>query len=138
MRGVSSRNWVEAVYRLADDVEHSAERRVADGYGDRRACVGDFSIARETGGILHGDAARTIESEVLRDLERQRPFAVLDVERIPDGREPDIETDVNDRSDNLCNCSFGHITFSYVKLLERPRTLRRLPQERPPDTNQYL
>ena len=59
------------VDRLAEDVPDAAERRVADGHGDRRAGVDDVGAAREAVGRVHRDGADAVVAEVLLHLRDQ-------------------------------------------------------------------
>ena len=56
------------VDRLADHVPDAAERRLADGHGDRRAGVDDVGAAREPVGRVHRDRADAVVAEVLLHL----------------------------------------------------------------------
>ena len=60
------------VDRLADHVPEPAERRVADGDGDRPAGVDDVDAAREAVGGVHRDRADAVVAEVLLHLGDQR------------------------------------------------------------------
>ena len=57
------------VHRLADDVEHAAERLAADGHGDGAAEVDGLHAAHHAFGGLHGDAAHAAFAELLLDFQ---------------------------------------------------------------------
>ena len=60
-----------AVDRLADQVEHAAERRLADGHRDRRAGVDALLAADHAVGAAQGDAAHAAAAQVLLHLAGQ-------------------------------------------------------------------
>ena len=86
-----------AVDRVAEDVEHATERRLADRDGDRRAGVADADAAGEPVGRGHRDRADPVVAEVLLDLADERLLALaLDLDGVVDagqlaGRELDVD-----------------------------------------------
>ena len=53
------------VHRVADDVEHAAQRFAAHGHGDGAAQVDGLHAAHHAFGGLHGDAAHAAFAELL-------------------------------------------------------------------------
>ena len=81
------------VHRLADDVEHAAQGRAANGHGDRTAEVDGLHAAHHAFGRLHGDAAHAAFAELLLDFEddvdgrRNVEAFAGDAQRRVDGRQ---------------------------------------------------
>ena len=96
------------VDRLAEHVQHAAERLGADRHRDRLAEVDRFHAALHAVGRLHRDRAHAVLAEVLLDfgddVERLAPSlrVALDAQRVVDRRQvAGLELDVDDRSDDL-------------------------------------
>ena len=60
-----ARHRAKLVHRLANDVEHAAQRPAANGHGDGAAEVDRLHAAHHAFGGLHGDAAHAAFAELL-------------------------------------------------------------------------
>jgi peptide chain release factor 1 len=92
-----------AVDRLAQDVEDTAQRDLADRHGDRRPGVADRDAAGETVRGGHRDAADPVVAQVLLDLADERLAALAeDLDRVEDrGQLACGELDVDHRTGDL-------------------------------------
>ncbi len=118
---------IREVHRLAEHVQHAAERLRPDRHRNRLAEVDRLHAALQAVGRLHRHRADAVLAEMLLDLgddvERFAPFLRrrLDAQRVVDRRQvPGFELDVHDRSDDLddaadllfgCGCC-RHMMFS--------------------------
>ena len=105
-----------AVDRLADDVEHAAERRLADGHRDRPAGVDAVLAADQAVGAAQRDAPHAAAAQVLLHLAGEVDLHALvlgdDLHGVVDRRqlvlvELDVERradDLRDAADVLCLC----------------------------------
>ena len=98
-----------AIDRLADQVEHAAQRGRSDRNGDRRAGVDALLAANHAVGAAQSDAANAAAAEVLLHFADQvdaNPFVLRgDLDRVIDGRLVFVlERDVERRADHL-----GHV-----------------------------
>ena len=105
----------------AEDVEDPAERRLADGDGDRRAGVLDLHATREAVRGVHRHGADAVIAEMLLHLhdqvDRGAPALLgdLDAQRVEDLRELLVEDgvdddapDLDDLADVLLALAFSH------------------------------
>ena len=95
-----------AVDRVADDVEHAAERRLADGHRHRAAGVDALLAADQTVGAAQRDAAHAAAAEVLLHLAGEVDLHALvlgdDLHGVVDRRQLIFgELDVERRADDL-------------------------------------
>src|SRR5262249_51248650 len=100
------RSGLFAVYRVAYHIKHSAKSSFAYRHGNRRAGIGDFKVSRKACGVLHGNAAHTVEPEVLCDFERKRLALMLHMQSVLYSRKPFLKPYVDDRTDYLSDSSF--------------------------------
>src|SRR5262249_37288585 len=93
--------------RLAEHVQHAAERLGPDRHGDRAAEIEGLHAALQTVGGLHRDRADAVLAEVLldfrHDIDRAGGRALrFDAERVVDFRQVSrLELDVDDGTDDL-------------------------------------
>ena len=109
--------------RLAEHVQHAAERGGTDGHLNRMAQIGDRHAALHAVGRLHRDRAHAVLAEVLLDLadDVQHGATALavgdDAKRVVDFREvTGLELDVDDGADDLDDLAdilFRHGCDSY-------------------------
>ena len=108
---------VALVDDIAENVEDTAEGRVADRNADRRARVLDVHAAGEPVGGVHGDRTDAVVAEVLLDLGDQveggSPLLLRhrDAERVVDGREAPVKDGVDDDAldlDDLARVVVSH------------------------------
>ena len=95
-----------AVDRLADQVEHAAERRLADGHGHGAAGVDALLAADQAVGAAQGDAAHAAAAQVLLHLAGEVDLHALvlgvDLHGVVDRRQLVLgELDVERRADDL-------------------------------------
>ncbi len=95
-----------AVDRLAEQIEHAAQRGLADGHRDRRAGVDALLAADQAVGAAQGDAADAAAAEVLLHLAGQVELDALvlgvDLDGVVDRRQVAFgELDVERRADDL-------------------------------------
>ena len=92
-----------AVDRLADDVQHPAQRPLADRHGDRTARVLDLGAPHQPVGRVHRDGSHHIVAAMLLDFQDEAALlATIDLERMVDLRQVlPLEDDVDDRTDDL-------------------------------------
>ena len=83
------------------DVEDAAQGLGADRHRDRLAGIDDLGAAHQPVGRVHRDRAHGVLAEMLRHFEHQRAAAVIDVQRVQDRRQFALETDIDDRADDL-------------------------------------
>ena len=83
------------------DVEDAPQGLGADRHRDRLAGIDDLGAAHEAVGRVHRDRAHGVLAEMLRHFEHQRAAAVIDVQRVQDRRQLAVETDIDDRADDL-------------------------------------
>ena len=107
------------VHRVADDVDHPAERMATDRNRDRLAEVDSGHPTYHAVRRLHGDAPRTALTEVLRDfgddVDRYFPLVVVieDPHRVVDGRQVSFrELHVDHRTDDLDHATFYLLVHS--------------------------
>ena len=103
---VVGRDRAAVVDRLADQVEHAAERGLADRHGDRLAGVDALLAADQTVGAAQGDAADATAAEVLLHFAGQVDLDALllgvDLHGVVDRRQVAFgELDVERRTDDL-------------------------------------
>ena len=99
-----------AVDRVAEQIEHAAQRGRADGHGDRPASIDGFHAAHQTLRGRHGDRAHDVVAEVLGDFARQIDAArrVFDLDGLIDRRQFFSEKlDVHHRPDDLGDLAFA-------------------------------
>jgi hypothetical protein len=99
----------ELVHRLADHVQHAAERRGTHRHRDLAARVDDLRAAHHAVGGMHADAAHAVVAQVLLHLDDHvdlRVALALDVERLVDRRDRRVELDVDDRADHLDDATY--------------------------------
>ena len=99
---------IREIHRLAEHVQHAAERLRSDRHGNRLAEVDDLHAALHAVGRLHRDRADAVLAQVLLDLDDdvERLASVfrrrLDVQGVVNrGQVPGLELDVHDRPDDL-------------------------------------
>jgi hypothetical protein len=91
-----------AVDRLAQHVEHPAQRVGADRDRDRGTGVRGLGSACQAVGRGHGHGAHPVVAEVLLDLAHQGVAVALDADRVEDPRQPaGRELDVHHRPGDL-------------------------------------
>jgi hypothetical protein len=76
-------------------------------YSNGGTGVEDALAADEPLGSVHSDGPHHVLSQVLRHLEHEADVVVEHLERGEDGREPLIEADVNDGTDDLAHLPDG-------------------------------
>ena len=100
---------IAAVDGLAEDVEHPAQRPLADGHLDAPALGDDFHAARKPLAAAQHDAADGIPLDVPRDLHDEPPSARTDGERLADARQFSLfKRNVDDRTLDAHDDSFRH------------------------------
>ena len=116
-----------AVDRVAEDVEHATERRLADRHRDRRAGVTDVDAAGETVRGRHRDGADPVVAEVLLDLADERLQALaLDLDGVVDARQlAGRELDVHDGSGDLDDSAESRPMWRWSCRLVPPASLQR-------------
>ena len=119
-------------------VDEAAERALADGHRHRLAGVDHLGAAREAVGGVHGDGPDLVVAEVLLHLAdhvlaRPSPRVDPDGEGVVDGRDLVREADVDDRADDLDDCTCVHCLNSALRgRCGAPRRrLIRAPRRRP-------
>ena len=122
---------VRKVDRLAEHVQHAAERLRADRHRNRLAEVGRRHAALHAVGRLHRDRAHAVLAEVLLhlgdDVEHRRAALAVghDAQRVVDFRQvAGLELDVDDRSDDLNDLADVLLSAMCQSSLDQP--LRRL------------
>jgi hypothetical protein len=94
----------QLVDRLADDVQHAAERARPDRHRDGAALVHRLHAAHHAVGRQHADAAHAVLAQVLLDLDDDvdgyaaARAVVGDAQRLVDGRHLAVELHVDHRS----------------------------------------
>src|SRR5205807_6954583 len=97
---------VRKIHRLAEDVEHAAERRRTDRHRDALAGIDNLHAALHAVGRLHGDGPHPVLTEVLLDLADHVQILALDEQSAVDlGQPPVRELDVDDGTDDLHDAS---------------------------------
>src|SRR4051794_7084430 len=125
------------VDRLAQDVEHAAERRGSNGNADRRARVDGLCATRQSVGRGHGNGAHPVVAEMLLDLADERGTGPLQLYGIEDrrqmaGRKFDVNDWTGDRDDGTAGGSAprglgdSHVNYrtSWVKTRSRRSRFR--------------
>ena len=111
---------IRKVHRLAEHVQHAAERFGTNGHRDRLTEVFGAHAALDAVGRLHRDGAHAVFAEVLLDLADDVDVAGflrlgLDAQRVVDGRQvPGLELDVHDGPDHLNDSSDSFFFFSHL------------------------
>src|SRR6266540_512108 len=111
--------------RIADDVDDTAQRAVADRHRNGLPGVDDLLPAHEAFADIHGDRAHGRFAEMLGDLEHEAIALVLGLERVENGRQMPLEMHVDDGADDLGDVPdwVGH---GWSLLLHRYTSLRGL------------
>ena len=113
--GGIGRHVVAAVDRLAEDVEHAPERRLADGHLNRAPRGAHSHAAGETVAPGEHDAAHGVLADMLGDLHHALDAITLDGERLFHLRQmPGLELDVHNGAGDLHDGScfqFAHASF---------------------------
>ena len=87
---------------IAQQVEHSAQRFLTNGYRDRPAHIHRRHAAAQTVRRIHGDTAHHIVADVLRDLGGDLRAVVIDLDRIQQiGKPAAFEANIKHRADDL-------------------------------------
>ena len=97
------RHLAEAVQRLAEHVEETPQRNLADGNGDRLAEVGRVVAALHAVGGVHREAACAVVAEVLLHLSHDLSAAAHRDRHATEQRGQTVgrELDIDDRADHL-------------------------------------
>ena len=101
-----------AVDRLTDDIEHAAERRLADGHFHARAGVDGAAAALQAVGGKERDAAHRVVAELLHRLHDDAPLTGVHLDGVVDlGQLAGRELHVHHRADDPFDDTVFH-TFS--------------------------
>ena len=124
--------------RLADDVDDTAERAVADGHGNRIAGVGDLLATDQAFGRVHGNGAHGVFAEMLGNFEHEAVAPVVGFKRVQDRRQVIVELHVDDSAHNLADPSNRFIRHQFFLVAKAPyvpslaeTALRHFQLERP-------
>src|SRR5215472_14295135 len=102
--------------RIANHVDDTPQRAVADWDCDRLAGVRHLLAAHQAVSAIHGDRANGRFPEVLRNLEHQAISLIAGLERTQDRRQMTVELNVDDSADDLGDASdfVGHRGSSLI------------------------
>jgi len=94
----------QVINRLADEIEQTAQRRLAHRHLDRRAGVHYLLAALQSVRRIHGDAAGGVLAQMLRHLQHQKGSILAGIlQGGVDSRQlAALEKNINDRTDDLC------------------------------------
>src|SRR4029077_11985516 len=130
-------DWPLFIHRLADHIEHAAQRFRTHRDGDACTSVHRIHTAHQSFGRIHGDATHCVFTQMLRDFDNEIPLLIADrriayLKCVVDGRQRAVgKLDVNDRAQHLGNLPHVHKTLSSVYFL----TSRLPPYRRSPSAH---